>query len=91
MLEKLLEQIADKVVGLDEESLAQLLPKYKQQMENFESTREWERSVIIYFLINAVRVKNSIFNDNVQKGRTGSDKPAKSPKDHRDSPLKLIK
>jgi hypothetical protein len=32
-------------------------------MEHFEPTKEWERAVIIFFIINAVRAKNHIFNE----------------------------
>lgn len=84
-IEKLLQQIADKVCGLDEASLTQLLPKYKKIMNDFEPTQEWERSVVIFFLINAIRVKNTIFNENVQKMQSETGKPA------RKSPLKLVK
>lgn len=85
MIKKMLEQIADKIMAMDEASLTEVLPEYKQAMEKFEPTEEWEKSVIIYFLINSVRVKNTIFNDNIMKSQekpTG-DKP--------ESPLKLIK
>ncbi|MBU2550838.1 MAG: hypothetical protein KKB20_20680 [Proteobacteria bacterium] len=85
MLDKVLDQIAERIISLDEASLTQLLAKYKKQMEEFQPTREWEKSVIIFFLINAVRVKNSIFNENIMKGK------AKKPKSERTNPFKLIK
>lgn len=65
MLEKALEKIADSILSLDEASLNSLWHKYKEKMEAFDSTREWERSVIIFFIINAVRVKNHIFNERI--------------------------
>lgn len=83
-MEKTLEQIAEKIMCLDEASLTRLLPEYKKQMEAFEPTEEWEKSVIIFFIINAVRVKNTLFNENVLKGQTKKP-PEKS------SPLKLVK
>ena len=85
MLDKVLNQIAERVLDLDEASLTQLLPYFKQKMESFEPNREWEKSVIIFFLINSVRVKNTIFNDHIAKGKT------KKTKDSKDSPLKLVK
>lgn len=84
MLDKALEQIAEKIIRLDEASLTQLLPFYKNKMENFEPTADWEKAVIIYFLINAVRVKNTIFNDNVTKSRGKKKAPPVNP-------LKLVK
>ena len=83
-MEKFLDQIAEKIRKIDEDSLTRLLPVYKKKMEKFEPTEEWEKAVIIFFLINAVRVKNSIFNDNVIKEN--------SPKKPSDGPsLKLVK
>lgn len=85
MLEKVLDQIAEKIISLDEASLTQLLGRYKKKMDEFEPSREWEKSVLIFFIINAVRVKNTIFNDNILKGK------GKKAKSDKDSPLKLIK
>jgi len=85
MLDKTLDQLAEKILGLDEASLTQLLPKFKKRMDEFEPTREWEKAVIIFFLINAVRVKNTIFNENILKGSKKKDKGDK------DRPFKLIK
>jgi len=85
MLEKILDQLAEKILGLDEASLTQLLPQFKKRMDDFEPTREWEKAVIIFFLINAVRVKNTIFNENVAKGTK------KKNKGDKDRPFKLIK
>jgi hypothetical protein len=65
MLEKSLEKIADSILVFDEASLNSLWNKYKERMETFDTTREWERSVIIFFIINAVRVKNTIFNEQI--------------------------
>jgi len=86
MLEKTLDHIAEWILGLDEASLTELLPVYKKRMDHFEATREWEKSVLIFFLINAVRVKNALFNESVLK-QTEEDKP----KSKKDGPLKLVK
>ena len=67
MIEHSLEKMADTILALDEASLTGLWDVYKRKMENFESTKEWERSVIIFFIINAVRVKNKIFNEQIME------------------------
>jgi hypothetical protein len=68
-LEKALEGIAERILSLDEASLTGLWGKYKERMERFDTSREWERAVIAFFLINAVRVKNQIFNEQIQNQR----------------------
>ena len=65
MLDSSLDKIAEKILSLDEASLSGLWEKYKNQMEHFETSKEWEKSVIIFFIINAVRVKNQIFNEQI--------------------------
>ncbi len=65
MFEQSLERLAEQILALDEASLANLWDKYKDRMERFDTSREWEKSVIIFFIINAVRVKNKIFNEQV--------------------------
>lgn len=69
MLEKALENIAEKILTYDEASLTGLWEKYKRKMESFETTKEWEKAVIIFFIINAVRVKNHIFNEQVAQNK----------------------
>ena len=90
MLEKTLEKIAEKILTLDEASLSALWEQYKQKMEKFQPTREWERSVIVFFIINSVRVKNHIFNERIlqhQHGDTRPEEPAPKGKPN----LKLVK
>ncbi len=89
MLESALEKLAETILNLDEASLTSLWDKYKKKMENFDTTREWEQAVIIFFIINSVRVKNHIFNENILNLHKKHNKPAKPPKvkPH----LKLIK
>jgi hypothetical protein len=67
MLEATLNKIARNILSLDEASLCSLLEKYKVKMEHFDMTKEWEKAVIIFFIINSVRVKNHIFNEQVLK------------------------
>ncbi len=84
-IEDVLLQLADRILDFDEASLAQLQEKYLNKVSDFTPTRDWERSIIVYFLINSVRVKNKIFNDRV-KGSQNTD-PLKSAKNL----LKIIK
>lgn len=93
MLENTLEKMAEKILGFDEASLSFLWDKYKIKMENFEVSREWERAVIVFFIINAVRAKNHIFNEQIRKlHESAPDPPAEGKKPARGKPtLKLIK
>jgi hypothetical protein len=75
MLDSSLDKIAEKILSLDEASLSGLLEKYKNQMEHFETSKKWEKSVIIFYIINAVRVKNQIFNEQILSSQ--SRKPEK--------------
>jgi hypothetical protein len=65
MLEQTLERLAEKILGLDEASLASLWDKYKTRMDQFDRSKEWEKAVIIFFIINSIRAKNHIFNEHV--------------------------
>ena len=58
--------LADRVLDFDEASLAQLQEKYLKKVSEFSPTRDWERAIVVYFLINSVRVKNKIFNEKVR-------------------------
>jgi len=90
MLEKALENIAEKILALDESSLASLWGKYKGKMEKFDTSKEWEKAVIIFFIINSVRVKNHIFNEQIkhrQENKSGNKKAQDGKPPH----LKLVK
>ena len=65
MLESALENLAEKILSFDEASLSSLWEKYKSRMERFEPTKEWEKAVIVFFIINAIRAKNYIFNEQI--------------------------
>jgi hypothetical protein len=60
MIPEALEKIADNVLSLDESDLASLLDHYKDRMTRGEPTRAWERAVIAYFLLNGIRIKNTL-------------------------------
>ena len=65
MIEATLHKIAEHILSLDEASLSGLWEKYRTRMEHFEASQEWEKAVIIFFMINAVRAKNHIFNEQI--------------------------
>ena len=64
-LEKTLNKIAENILHFDEASLTSLWAQYKNKVENFSPSDEWEKAVIIFSIINAVRAKNAIFNENL--------------------------
>ena len=81
MIEKTLEDIAEKVLALDEASLTSLWEKYKTRLERFDSTKEWERAAIIFFIINSVKVKNNIFNKQIINQQSEAPETKKAPLD----------
>lgn len=60
MIPEVLEEIADHVLALDDTDLAVLLDYYKKRMSQGEPNRSWERAVIAYFLLNGIRIKNTL-------------------------------
>ena len=66
-MEKALERLAEQILSFDEASLSNLRDKYRLKIEHFDGTKDWEKSVIIYYIINAVSLKNTLFNENVLK------------------------
>jgi hypothetical protein len=80
MIEKALERLAEQILSFDEASLANLREKYRLRIEHFDGTKEWEKAVIIYCIINAVSLKNTLFNENVlRKKKEKEERPPKSP------------
>jgi hypothetical protein len=81
MLESALDKMAQQILSLDEASLTSLWEKYRQKMEHFEPTREWEKAVVVFFIINAVRAKNHIFNEQLlrRKESRGAEPAAAKP------------
>jgi hypothetical protein len=87
MLESSLDRLAQRILDLDEVSLSSLWEKYKKRMEHFEPSKEWEKAVIIFFIINSVRAKNHIFNEQLlRQQETEPEKPLK-----RKPVLRLVK
>jgi len=66
-MEKALEKLAEQILSFDEASLVSLREKYRQKIEHFDGTKNWEKAVIVYCIINAVSLKNTLFNENVVK------------------------
>ncbi len=77
-IEEVLLGLADRVLDFDEASLTQLQEKYLKKVSEFSPNRDWERAIVVYFLINSVRVKNKIFNEKVKAAKTTSDRPKSS-------------
>ena len=83
MLGKTLDKIAEQIIALDEASLTQLRKEYLNRLFQFEPTKEWEKAVIIYFIINGVIAKNNLFNHHIlegQKGETSKEPEDKGPR-----------
>ena len=89
-MDKALEKLAEQILSFDEASLAHLREKYRLRIENFDGTKDWEKAVIIYCIINAVSMKNTLFNENVLKKT--KDKEGRSLRQRRAHPaLKRVK
>ena len=92
MIEATLHKLAEHILSLDEASLTSLWQKYKTQIEHFEISKEWDKSVIIFFIINAVRAKNQMFNEEIQKRQHSQPEPEKAPRRPRGKPdLRRVK
>jgi hypothetical protein len=94
MLEQALDKIAEQIIALDEASLTQLRKRYLDRLFHFEPTKEWEKAVIIYFLINGVIAKNNLFNQHVVAGNTGETEKGpedKGPRAGKGRRLKIVK
>jgi hypothetical protein len=74
MIEDVLSKIARQIMALNEETLTALLPRYKERMLDFTPTNAWEEAVVIYFLINGLRIKNSQFNDKIKEYMSGAER-----------------
>ena len=63
-MEKALRKLARQLDVYDEASLTALWDKLARQVENFEPTKEWEESVLMLGMVQALRWKNQLFNYN---------------------------
>ncbi|HUN55513.1 MAG TPA: hypothetical protein VMU29_10200 [Smithella sp.] len=89
-LENSLNKIAEIIWHIDEASLASLWEKYKKKVEQFSGSAEWEKAFIIFSIINCVRTKNAILNENILKNNScrKTKRPETSKEKHY---LKLVK
>jgi hypothetical protein len=67
MIQETVEDLAATILSLDEEDLAEQLTHYKEIMEDFNPSPEWEKAVIAFFMINGVRVKNNLLQAQSQR------------------------
>ena len=93
MLEQALDKIAEQIIALDEASLTQLRKRYLDRLFHFEPTKEWEKAVIIYFLINGVIAKNNLFNQHITAGHTWGEptETVEGPQAKKRGRLKVVK
>lgn len=75
-MEKVLEKLAEQLLAYDEASLANLREKYRLRIEQFDGTKDWEKAVVVYCMINAISLKNTLFNENMLKRKKGREKPS---------------
>jgi len=68
-IENALTKLARQLVAFDEASLMDLWEKYAEAVRQFEPTRRWEEAALIFGLIQAVRMKNQLFNYNLAASR----------------------
>lgn len=71
-MERMLQKMAGQLNAYDEASLIALWDKYATIVERFEPTKRWEEAAIIFSLIQAVRLKNQLFNHNLAAGLDAS-------------------
>lgn len=67
-MERMLQKMARQLNAYDEASLIALWDKYATIVERFEPTRRWEEAAIVFSLIQAVRLKNQLFNQHLAAG-----------------------
>ncbi len=80
-MEKALEKLAEQILSFDEASLASLREKYRLRIEHFDGTKDWEKAVIVYCIINAVSLKNTqreCAEEEEREGRKAIERPSQS-------------
>ncbi|HWR04529.1 MAG TPA: hypothetical protein VN419_10970 [Humidesulfovibrio sp.] len=68
-LENALLKLSRQLVAFDEASLMDLWERYAEAVREFEPTRRWEEAALVFGLIQAVRMKNQLFNYNLSASR----------------------
>lgn len=64
-MERMLQKMARQLNAYDEASLLALWDKYATLVERFEPTKRWEEAALVFSLIQAVRLKNQLFNQHL--------------------------
>ena len=64
-MERMLLKMARQLNAYDEASLMSLWEKYATQVENFEPSQRWEEAALVFSLIQAVHLKNQLFNQHL--------------------------
>ncbi len=59
-MQEMLDRLADQILDLDPDELKALLPQIQARMDDPDQSREWERAVIAFFMVNAIRVKQNL-------------------------------
>lgn len=63
-MERALLKIAKQINAYDEASLMDLWEKYAEIVRRFEPTKRWEEAALLFGVIQAMRLKNQLFNYN---------------------------
>lgn len=82
-MDKILLKLARQLNAYDEASLMSLWETYAEKVQQFEPTKRWEESAIIFGFIQAVRWKNQLFNYNWSE----SSRPMEAPDMNEPDPL----
>lgn len=68
-LEKALVKMARQLNAYDEASLMSVWEKYAERVREFEPTKRWEDDVLVFCLLQSVRLKNQLFNHRWSESR----------------------
>lgn len=72
-MEKALLKLARQINAYDEASLMSLWEQYADKVRHFEPTKRWEEAVLVFNLIQSIRMKNQLFNFNWARSRMPDD------------------
>jgi len=56
----ILYDLAEKVLKLEDINVCDLLPEVQERMECPDGSPEWEQSVVVFFILNGLRVKDNL-------------------------------
>lgn len=77
-MERMLLKMAKQLNEYDEASLIALWERYARLVQEFEPSRRWEEAALVFSFIQAVRMKNQLFNKRLAESAKpdGSKAPA---------------